>query len=153
MRTFASISALLAITLAIAGCGGGDSGCGKLNSGTGSGSSSSASCVSTTSGVASVAISSAGTTIPADGSATVQIVAIPKDANNAAIANVAVTFAASAGNLVITQGTTDKTGNAIATLAVGGAAVGTAIKVTASVGSISASTTITVAATSRPLRS
>ncbi len=142
MRKVAFMAALAAAFLALAGCGGGDT-CNTL---AGSGS-----CGSSTGSTpppataASLTVSSSPGTIPSDGSSTATITAVAKDANNAAVSGVAVTFAADSGATMTTvQGTTDATGTAKGTLSVGSAAAGATINVTATAGSVSGKTTVTV---------
>lgn len=152
MRTFASISALLAITLAIAGCGGGSSGCGQVTGGTGS--SSSASCNTGTSKGSiptTLAVTTSAATIAADGSTSATITVVAKDANNALVSGAAVIFTASAGNITAIQATTDTTGTATASLVAGSATAGSTITVTASSGTVSGHTSVTVANTQKTL--
>ena len=154
MRTFASISALLALTLAIAGCGGGDSGCGKLNGGSTSGGSSSASCntgTGTGSTLTTLAVTSSVASIASDGSTSATITVVAKDANNALVSGATVSFTASAGNITAIQATTDATGTATASLVAGSAAAGSTITVTASSGTVSGQTSVTVANTQKTL--
>jgi hypothetical protein len=144
MRTFGSIIAVLALTLALAGCGGGGS-CNNLNTG-GTNSSSTSSCATTNpgGGIASLAVSSSAATIPADGSSTATITVLAKDANNNAVSGVAVTLAASAGTLTVASPTTDSTGTVTATLSGSGVPANTAVNVTASSGSVTGKATVTV---------
>jgi hypothetical protein len=143
MRKFGCLMALLTAAI-LAGCGGNSSSsfapaASKSSSGT------------TASNVATVNVTSAAASIPADNSASATIAAQVLDANNAAVAGVAVTFAASAGSLVVTQATTDASGLAKATVSAGTAVAGTSIKVTATAGSVSASTSVTVTNTQQTL--
>jgi hypothetical protein len=152
MRTFASISALLAITLAIAGCGGGDSGCGKVTGGTGSGTTSCAPGTTPPGTTpASLTVSSTAATIPADGSATTTIKVLAKDANNNAMSGVVVTLAASSGTLSGGSSTTDATGTVTATLSAVGASAGATITVTATAGSVSGKASVSVVATQQTI--
>jgi hypothetical protein len=96
-------------------------------------------------------VTASGASIPADGSASVTITALVRDAANVAVSNQAVTFSSSAGSLVVVQSTTDGTGVATATLAAGGAAAGTAITVTASTGGVSNTTTVNVVNTQQTI--
>ena len=129
-------------SLALAGCGGGDSSFGGGSSSGGSSGSTS---------VATVTVTASGASIPADGSASVTITALVRDASNVAVSNQLVTFSSSAGSLVVVQATTDGTGVATATLAAGGAAAGTAITVTASTGGVSNTTTVNVVNTQQTI--
>jgi len=137
MRKLGWLTALVA--LALAGCGGGD-GSDFAGNGSSGGSSGGAS------NVTSVSVSASAASIPADGSASVTVTALVRDANNVALSGQTVTFSASAGSLVVTQATSDSSGNATATISAGGAASGTQITVTATVGSVSGTTTINVVA-------
>jgi hypothetical protein len=146
MRKFRWISAIAA--LALAACGGGSNGttnCGtsfanSCGGGGGGGSS-----------VATLALSTDSTAIPADGSAVANITALAKDANNNAVSGVTVTFSSNAGSLVVGQAVTDATGVAKAKLSGSGAAAGTSITVTAKTGTVSATVSISVVNTQRTL--
>ncbi|MFO1400415.1 MAG: Ig-like domain-containing protein [Steroidobacteraceae bacterium] len=129
-------------SLALAGCGGGDSSFGGGSSSGGS---------SGSTNVATVTVTASGASVPADGSASVTITALVRDASNVAVSNQLVTFSSSAGSLVVVQATTDGTGVATATLAAGGAAAGTAITVTASTGGVSNTTTVNVVNTQQTI--
>lgn len=121
-------------SLALAGCGGGDNSFGGGSSGGSSGGTN----------VATVTVSASGASIPADGSASVTVTALVRDASNVALGNQLVTFSSTAGSLVVVQATTDGNGNATATLSAGGAAAGTAITVTASTGGVQNTVTVNV---------
>jgi hypothetical protein len=140
MHRVSWIAALAAVSLGLAGCGGGDT-CNTLSGAAGA-------CGNTSGGQpvpTSLTVSSAPATIPSDGSATATITAIAKDANNAALSGVTVVFAADNGATVTTtQGTTDSTGTAKGTLSVGSAAAGTTVDVTATAGSVTGKTTVAV---------
>ena len=136
MRKLGWITALTALVLA--GCGGGGGGSSFGSSSSGSSSSGG------TSTVATVTVSASAASIPADGSASVTVTALVRDANNVALSGETVAFSASAGSLVVTQATTDSGGNATATLAAGGAAAGTQITVTATVGGVTGNVSVAV---------
>mgnify|MGYP000935085499 FL=1 len=87
-------------SLALAGCGGGDSSFGGGSSSGGS---------SGSTNVATVTVTASGASVPADGSASVTITALVRDASNVAVSNQLVTFSSSAGSLVVVQATTDGT--------------------------------------------
>ncbi len=99
--------------------------------------------------VATLAVTSSATSIPSDGSASATITVVAKDSSNAAVSGATVTFAASAGNVTVTQGTTDTTGTATATLVSGSAAAGATITVTATSGAVSGKVAITVSNATR----
>jgi hypothetical protein len=94
--------------------------------------------------VASVAASTSAATIPADSSSGATITALVRDANNNAVSGATVTFAATAGNIVVTTATTDANGQATGTLTAAGAAAGTQIQVSASAGGQSSQVTVGV---------
>jgi hypothetical protein len=101
--------------------------------------------------VATLAVSSSAASIPSDGSTGATITVVAKDASNAAVSGAVVTFAASAGNITVTQGTTDATGTATATLVSGSAVPGSTITVTATSGTASGKATVTVSNTQKTL--
>lgn len=132
----------LITTWLIAGCGG----TGFSSSSSSSSASSSSSSLSSTA-AASVSVSASTQQIPVDGSASTTITALVRDSNNVALSGVAITFATTtnAGVLVVTQGTTDNSGNAIATLtAASGATSGTTVTVSATAGSVSGNVNVSV---------
>jgi hypothetical protein len=94
--------------------------------------------------VAAVTVTSSSPTILADGSTTAEITAMVRDANNNLLRNVAVTFNSTSGGVAVTQGTTDTTGVAKATLSTAGDATIRTITVTAAAGSVSGTTTVNV---------
>lgn len=132
---------LAVASLALAGCGGGDSSFGGGSSGGSSGGGT----------VATVTVSASAASIPADGSASVTITALVRDGSNVALSNQLVTFSSSAGSLVVNQATTDGSGNATATLSAGGAAAGTTITVTASTGGVQNTVTVNVVNTQQTI--
>lgn len=95
--------------------------------------------------VAALTVVSSAPSIPSDGSATSTIVAIARDANNLLMQGVPVSFAATSGGLAVTQGITDASGQAVATLSTAGDSTSRSITVTATVGPRSATTVVTVA--------
>jgi Bacterial Ig-like domain (group 1) len=161
MRKFAALIALFGLTLALAGCGG-DSGCGALSGGTAS-TSSATSCsgqstgtgtgtTTTTTVPGSLTVTTSAASIPADGSASATITVLAKDANNAALANVAVTLSASGGTLSGASGAvTSSTGTITATLAAGGVAAGQTITVTATSGSVVGKAQVSVVSTQQTI--
>jgi len=131
MRKSFSKIFLATLVLGLSACGGGDKA--FVTPGTSGGAN-----------VASLAVSSDVASIPSDGSTPATITVVAKDSSNTAVSGAAVSFAASAGNITVTQATTDSTGTATATLVAGSAAPGTTITVTATSGTVSGHTTVTV---------
>lgn len=101
--------------------------------------------------VATITVTTSAASIAADGSDSATITAVAKDANNNFVQDVAISFGASAGGLTVTQGTTDASGRATATLAATGATAGTAITVTASSGSIAGNVVVNVVNTQQTI--
>jgi hypothetical protein len=133
MKTAKFLSSL-AIGLLLAACGGGGNNTTLTQPPGGGGGGST---------VASVTLSSSLTSIAADGSTKATITAIVRDANNASVQSATVVFGSSNGLLAVVSGTTDASGTATATLTAPPAPAGTAIKVTAAVGTVAA-TPVTV---------
>ena len=148
MRNLRWFSAALA-TLALVACGGGSSS--SSNCGSAFANSCGTTPGGTTAVVASLTASSSAVTIPADGSNPATITVVAKDANNNTLSGVTITFAATAGNLTVTQAITDTTGTAKATLTAGTAASGTAIGITATAGTVTGTVTVTVASIQQTL--
>jgi len=147
MRKFGWIPAIVA--LALAACGGGDNG--TTNCGIAFANSCGSSGGGTTAAVAALSVTSSAATIPADGTSPATVTVVAKDTNNNTVSGAKITFSSNAGNLTVTQATTDATGTALATLAAGGAATGTVIKVTVSYGSITGSVSVTVSTVQQTL--
>lgn len=82
------------------------------------------------------------------GSASVTITAMIKDGNNNLLPAIPVVFSASSGSLAVTQGTTDDSGQAIATLNPGGDFTNRTITVTATTGSLTGTVNVSVTGTS-----
>ena len=141
MRNLRWFTALVA--LALAACGGGSSCDSSFSSSCGSGGGGST--------AATITLTSDVLSIPTDGSASANITALVKDANNNAVNNVVVTFAADAGSLVVGQGTTDATGVAKAALSAVGVAAGGTIMVTATTGTISSNISVSVVNTQQTI--
>jgi hypothetical protein len=142
MRKLFSRSFVVAALLALAACGGSGEGSefetpGPNTPPPGGG----------TAVVSSVTLSSTAASIPADNSSSAEISALVRDANNVAMAGVAVQFSSTAGSLVVSQATTDSSGIAKATLSATGAAAGSAITVTAVGGTVTQTMVINVANT------
>jgi hypothetical protein len=138
-KFFFPIAALTAFTMLIGGCGG------SAFSGGSSG-------TAADSAVASLSVTSSTGSIPSDGSGGATITVVAKNAANVAVSGATIAFAATnGGNVTATQGTTDATGTATGSLVVGTATPGASITVTASTGSVSQSTTVTVANTQKTL--
>ncbi len=138
MKLFKTLGATLALTLFVAGCGGGNTLTNKTcttNCTPGGGQT-----------VASVGVTASAASIAADGSTTSTITATALDANNVAVPQVAITFAATTGGvLTVVSGTTDTSGRATATVAAAtGAAVGTTVTVNATAGTVRGSASVTI---------
>jgi hypothetical protein len=141
MRTFKFIAALSAIALAIAGCGGGDSKFSTPATGTGGGGGTGGT-VTPTAITATASVSS----IPSDGTVNAEITAMVRDATNNLLAGVPVTFTASSGGIAVTQGTTDATGAAKATLSTAGDSSLRTITVTVAASGLNATVNVQVVA-------
>lgn len=85
--------------------------------------------------------------LPSDGSATVTITALARDANNIFVAGVPVSFATDSGGLNVVQGTTDSNGQATATLSVAGDPTNRTISVTGTADSLASSVAVSVIGT------
>lgn len=81
------------------------------------------------------------------GSAVVTVTAIVKDGSNNLLPGVAVVFSADSGSLTVLQGTTDDSGQAIATLDPGGDFTNRTISVTATTGSLTSTVNVSVTGT------
>lgn len=81
------------------------------------------------------------------GSITVNLTALVRDAGNAVVPAAPVTFSTSSGSIVVTQATTDDTGQALATLSNGQDPTNRAITVTATSGGVSDQVVINVVGT------
>src|SRR5260221_2592874 len=143
---FTALAALAA--LALASCGGGSScgssfgsGCGNGTGGGGGGGGggAAAATLTATSDVAS---------IPSDGSQNATITAYARDANNALLAGIPVTFAASSGGVQGSPAVTDATGTATATLITAGDSTLRTVVVTVTAGSLAAMVNVQVVAPS-----
>jgi Bacterial Ig-like domain (group 1) len=135
MRKLVSTMVLLGLAIGLTGCGGSDD---KPFVGTGT--------TTGTGGAAAVTVTSSASTVAAGGTATIS--AVVSDTNNSPVNGSTVTFSTSAGSVAPTTATTGATGTATTTLSAGSAATGTAIVVTATVGTLTGSTTVTVSSTS-----
>lgn len=100
-------------------------------------------------GVATVTVLAATPQLLSDqaGATSVAITAQVKDANNAVLANIPVTFSATSGSLAVTQGTTDASGLAMAQLSNGTNLANRTITVTATAGNVSGTVNVAVAGT------
>ena len=136
MRKLVSTIALLGLAIGLTACGGSDDkafvGTGTTTTGTGA--------------AAAVTVTSTSSTVAVGGTATIS--AVVSDSNNSPVNGVTVTFSATAGSVAPTTATTDATGTATTKLSAGSAAAGTAIVVTATVGTLTGNTTVTVSGTS-----
>ncbi len=98
--------------------------------------------------VASIQLIASPATIGTNPAASSTITAIVKDGSNLALADQVVSFSASSGVLVVTQATTDASGEATATVSPGTNAENRTVVVTATAGGMSASTTVTMTGSS-----
>ncbi len=139
MSKFWSSLALLSLAATLAGCGGGDA---FVTSSSGSNPSSLS--------VANVNVASSAATLAPDGT-TANITVTATDRNNVAVTGAMVSFATSAGTLAVTDGETNGSGQATATLAASGVRAGTVITITATSGTATGTTTVMVANTQQTL--
>lgn len=102
--------------------------------------------------VSSITLVTSSPTIPSDGSAPAEITAYVRDAGNKFVENVPVNFTADGGGLQITQGTTDASGIAKATLSALNDPALKTLKVTATAGTIQATVDVRVAGTKLTLQ-
>lgn len=135
-KRFASGVVALAASLGLAGCGGGGNTITSPSDGGGTGGPA----------VATVTVLAASPQLPSDqsGFSTVQVTAQVKDAANAVIAAVPVSFSATSGALAVTQPTTGASGLAVAELSNGTNPANRTITVTATAGGVSGSVAIAV---------
>jgi protocatechuate 3,4-dioxygenase beta subunit len=89
--------------------------------------------------------------LDSDDSQTVTLTALVRDQNNNFVPDVSVTFAANSGGVQVTNDTTDVTGTATALLSTAGDPTNRTIDVTATVGTLTSSNTVTVTGTSLAL--
>lgn len=97
---------------------------------------------------ASITLLTSSPQLGSSGADTVTVTAIVKDDLNNLLSAVPVVFTADSGSLAVTQGTTDDSGQAIATLGPGGDFTNRTITVTATVGSLSETVNVNVTGTS-----
>ena len=148
MRKFLSRAFVVAGMLAMVACGGG--GDSKFETpGTGGGGTNPPPSGPT---VASINVLASSPTILSASTTPLDISAYVKDANNAVISGASVTFSATSGQLVVTQGTTDASGLAKATLAPGGDPTNRTITVTATSGTVSGTVAVNVTGTQLSLQ-
>lgn len=93
---------------------------------------------------ASLTAVSSASSIPADGSASATITVFARNAANDLISGVLVTFSSNSGGVAVTQGTTDTTGSALATLTTAGDSSPRTITVTATAGGLTATVNVAV---------
>ncbi len=140
MRKIFSIFTTSVLSLALVACGGGDGSAFGTPAPGGS-----------TQVATSIVMTTSAATVPSDGTGSAVITALVRDANNTAMANMPVVFSTSAGSLVVTQATTDTSGEAKATLTASGAATGTTMTVTATSGGVSQTVNVAVANTQQTI--
>jgi hypothetical protein len=131
MRKLGWFTALAA--LALAGCGGGDDS--SFGSGSSGGSSSGGGPTPAT-----LTVVSSAQSIPSDGSADATITAYVRDANNALLEGVIVTFSATSGGVAPSTATTNSSGLATTSLSTAGDSVLRTITVTATVSGLTPAT-------------
>jgi hypothetical protein len=102
---------------------------------------------STVTGVDSLNLIASSTQLPSSGTSDVTITAIARNANNQAVEGESIAFQSSSGLLQVSQGTTDASGQATATLSPGGNPANRIITVTASAGSTQATIEVEVSGT------
>lgn len=129
MHKFFSVAALAVVTTLLGGCGGSAFDGGSSTTGKGT--------------LTTLAVTSSVASLPADGSATATITATATDGSGNPMSGVAVTFTSDSGTITTNQGNTDSSGKATATLAIGSAAPGSQIKVTASATGATSTTAVT----------
>ena len=86
-----------------------------------------------------------------NGSETVTLTALVRDAANNVVSGVVVTFTANSGSIQVTRGTTDATGTAMALLTTGGDRMNRTITVTATAGAFNSTNTVQVTGTTLTL--
>lgn len=138
-------------TVVLTACGGPDSsnfannGSGTTSSG---GTTSSSSSGGTTGTVTALTLVSSTSSMPSDGSAAATITAYVRDANNALLENVPVSFSATSGGITPASATSSIAGAASATLSTAGDATLRTISVTATAGSKTATVNVQVVSAS-----
>lgn len=169
-QTIAQACVAVLFSLILAACGGGgpsisllpggssssssssgSSSSGSSSSGSSSGTTSSSSSGSSSSACTSVNLLASSNQLPSAASQQsngVTLSALCKDGNNNAVSGASITFAASAGLVQVTQGTTDATGTALAVLTTGGDVTNQTVTVKAANASASSSQLIAVEGTS-----
>lgn len=85
--------------------------------------------------------------LPSDGSSTVTITALARDASNIFVEGVPVSFSTNSGGLNVVQGTTDSNGQATATLSVAGDPTNRTISVSGAAGTLTSSVAVNVVGT------
>ncbi len=98
--------------------------------------------------MASITLLTGAATLPSDGALPAEITAFVRNASNQFMADVPVAFSTNSGGLLVTQGTTNASGQAKATLSPAGDPTSRTITVTALAGSVSATVTVNVTGTS-----
>jgi len=139
MIKFARTFALLFIAGILTGCFSSNDSFVTSNNGT---------TASTNASVSSILLLASSPQLGSSGATSVTITAIVKDSTNLVMDAVPVVFTADSGSLAVTQGTTDASGQAIATLTSGGDFTNRTITLTATAGAQTQSTTIDVTGTS-----
>jgi hypothetical protein len=142
MRNFFSRAFAIAGMLALAACGGGD---GSKFETPGDGSTPPGGNSST---ATTIVVQSSASSIASDGSTSADITALLRDTANNFVPGATVTFEATSGGIAITQGTTDTSGAAKATLTTAGDTSLRTITVTAKSGSLTSTVNVQVVSAS-----
>lgn len=149
MRRYLGWALAVATAALVAACGGGGGAEGNVCLAASCGESSS----SSSGGVAaSVALLVSSPTITTNGSSTVTVQAVVKDANNGGIEGASVTIAASSGTLSASTGTTDKTGTVSVTFDTNGDKSNRTVTLTAKSGGATATNSVVVSGTTVTFR-
>ncbi|MEN9490096.1 MAG: hypothetical protein RJA63_545, partial [Pseudomonadota bacterium] len=149
MRRYLGWALAVATAALMAACGGGGGAEGNVCLAASCGESSSSSSGGT---AASVALLVSSPTLTTNGSSTVTVQAVVKDANNGGIEGASVTIAASSGTLSASAGTTDKNGTVTVTFDTNGDKSNRAVTITAKSGGASATNSIVVSGTTVTFR-
>ncbi|NOX08866.1 MAG: hypothetical protein GXP22_05145 [Gammaproteobacteria bacterium] len=138
MRQFFQSVSVLFVLLLLSACGGGGGGGGAFNQ------PAAGLVVDPATTVVTLNVQASAAQLNSDSSDEVTLTAFLTDINGVAVENAEVSFLASSGSVVITQGTSDSAGKAIATLNAGGNSALRSITATVKVGTLTVTTVVTV---------